>query len=282
MLSRRQRGFCRRTESASRCASLERMPRAKPPLVPRLGWDFQPELGDILRKKDALVPGGHVHGDGSGDGVDSDTTWDELVFNEEVRRDERSRIVKGAGRVVETWHCGNLTWALQRGGDDCPDKDEVKSSFLKEQYARAIASEGKMAQNCRVIAVCLDITVKTMLRRRQGPAGEENRKRLPMHDEQAGCKQNQEAIGSRGCELLPLYSAAGCEVHVVENDLDGEDAMAATVDWICELCLAPDFSPSPYRLTFTCSPLAELVKQAHAAGLCDTTGRRTAVASGKN
>ena len=65
-----------------------------------LGWQFDPEIGDILRDKDSLVADGHLSGDGSGGDYGDD--WDTFVHKKECERD--SSCLTSCNRVVETWH----------------------------------------------------------------------------------------------------------------------------------------------------------------------------------
>jgi thymidylate kinase len=74
-----------------------------------LGWTFDAELGDILRKSEDIVSGKHKVGYDSCDSM----SWDDLVFQEEAKRDQAS----SGSRVVETWHVGNLAWAQMRANN---------------------------------------------------------------------------------------------------------------------------------------------------------------------
>jgi hypothetical protein len=60
-----------------------------------------------------LVPGGHALGNGSSQ--NNANCWDNRVSNANINpdHDDDSCLVVG-GRVVQTWHVGNLAWALFR------------------------------------------------------------------------------------------------------------------------------------------------------------------------
>ena len=70
-----------------------------------LGWRFQAEIGEELRREAlARDPGAHA--------LLAQDAFDTAVFERELARD--ARLVGGTGRVVETWHPGNLAYAERR------------------------------------------------------------------------------------------------------------------------------------------------------------------------
>ncbi|CAB9501016.1 Inherit from KOG: thymidylate kinase [Seminavis robusta] len=140
------------------------------------------EQGEILRDTDALVPGGHRHGDGSASSS-SAASWDDRVFEAEVARDGQ-RFDAGYCRIVETWHVGNLAWALLRLQSSSSTSDDKSNhqTVLWERTKAAIESE--LSRRC-VMSVHLSIGPDDSLRRRQQEVteGVGAKSRLPMKNE---------------------------------------------------------------------------------------------------
>jgi len=80
------------------------------------GYRYDPEIAD------QLIQEGH---DGS---VDGDDAFQELVFEEEARRDRQ----REGSAVVETWHIGNLAHAYQQAGEDLQERQEEYLSAAAE------------------------------------------------------------------------------------------------------------------------------------------------------
>jgi thymidylate kinase len=93
-----------------------------------MSWLFQQELGDVLRDAEHVVAGGHLVGDGSGNL--NAQSWDDRIYYEETTRDHQHLENKSSqiSRVVETWHVGNLAWALMR-------KEAQPGTSLKDKKA---------------------------------------------------------------------------------------------------------------------------------------------------
>lgn len=71
----------------------------------RLGWLLDDEIGARLAADERFRPIGVT-------AQDAQEAFDEAVFREELARDEASD--PSAHRLVETWHPGNLSYALAR------------------------------------------------------------------------------------------------------------------------------------------------------------------------
>jgi len=108
-------------------------------LAKLLGWRFDPELGEVLREKNKLQPGGHMYGDGSSSSNNEERNtamdWDDLIFDAETARDKECA-EGGHCRVVETWHVGNSKWYALRqrhkkdnGNDSSGNGSEVLLMF---------------------------------------------------------------------------------------------------------------------------------------------------------
>jgi len=175
-----------------------------------LGWRFDPELGDILRP-DTLVADCHKIGDGRSGGRED---WDDFVHREECKRDEESGS-ETCNRVVETWHIGNLAWALQR----MPSASN--ESVLKARAQSALREEVRRRS---ILFVHLQISPDTPVRRRKNEPG--NAARLPMVDELAECTGLHDALDTQGLKLLS-HSAQkiGLPLLVLKNDADGKEAI---------------------------------------------------------
>jgi hypothetical protein len=189
-----------------------------------LGWKFDPELGEILREN--VIPGHHKAGY---DGHPPVLSWDEMIFNEEQRRD-RSNASNGASRVVETWHVGNLSWALFRrriaGTALGPQGDEA----LIRQYFGAVREHGLVSL---VLLVHLSTEDGVSVRRRRAVAS--NSQRLPLECQVEDCRELRDALEERGLELLSrLENYQHFPVLIVDNSKDGESAQLRVARSIVE------------------------------------------------
>jgi len=185
-----------------------------------LGWQFDPEIGDILRDKDSLVADGHLSGDGSGkDGND----WDTFVHEKECERD--SSCPQSKNRVVETWHIGNLAWALLHlnGSDSLSDE---KETMLKARSEKALQKEMKYRN---VVCIHLQTSAETTMRRRQ--THPDNALRLPMKNEQEECMNLCSFLDHQVMALLNEHIQKKF-ILVLNNDDDGEEAMGQKVSEI--------------------------------------------------
>ena len=217
-------------------------------LAERLGsskWTFQAELGDILRETTALVAGGHRLGNGGGD--TNAKSWDEQVYEAEILRDEES-ITSDAcasSRVVETWHVGNLAWALFR--QDIADTKEAEASIansLSSEDARAehvrlagIAIQKEMKRRS-VLVVHLGISPEDSVRRRRQSTKNSNvdaSSRIPMVNELEECYELHQALDVRVHEeLLRMHKEIGLPVLVLDNSRDDniEGTVQVVIDYI--------------------------------------------------
>lgn len=229
-----------------------------------LGFRFDPELGDVLRDRDRLVPDGHRVGDGSsggsGGGDDGDRSggrgtaalftaakrdWDDYLHTEERRRDSCSNGKNGRCRVVETWHPGNLAWALQRGGGAPLSSDGARR--LERRAREAVADHARGDDGAVVLLVHLSVSATTSRRRRSqlvadagetigvsgevvGDDGRTGAARLPMADEEAECDRLHGALHRNGLEILRSEWLAASDLGIVvpaalevDNDEDGEE-----------------------------------------------------------
>lgn len=80
-----------------------------------LGLPFEGELGELLRANKHEIGAcmsGHsvVRTDGTLE--EEAKSWDDTIFCAEEHRDHADAHL--CGRVVETWHVGNLAWAALR------------------------------------------------------------------------------------------------------------------------------------------------------------------------
>mmetsp|Transcript_4547 Transcript_4547/g.10182 ORF Transcript_4547/g.10182 Transcript_4547/m.10182 type:complete len:552 (-) Transcript_4547:48-1703(-) len=184
-----------------------------------LGWVFEPELGDILRNRDALVADGHKSGDGSGI---EDDTWDDRIHREECQRDVADS--RSGSRVVETWHIGNLAWTLQRESNS-----PLESSAILRAH-NAIRDE--MRRRTVVMVHLQSSSDASVRRRRQHP---ENALRLPMSDEESECIRLHKVLDLRAVDLLrAVEKNMNVPLLVLGNDEDGEEAMGARLARIVE------------------------------------------------
>jgi hypothetical protein len=179
-------------------------------------WSFDEELGDILRNEQ-LVAGGHRVGNRSGD--DSSESWDDFIFSEEMKRDATQQ---KRSRVVETWHVGNVGWALLR----LENTSHSCSSSLKDRQ-EIVEKARKAIQNYQKVAtiliVHLRVTLETCLTRRKLAA---NSERVPMKDEQTECRELHHALDDGVVELLQNdFSVLNLPTLILDNSADGDAAI---------------------------------------------------------
>lgn len=98
----------------------------------RLGWRFDPEIGEALRRE-ALRrdPGAHA--------MRAQDEFDTAVIEAELARDATA----DRPRVVETWHPGNLAYASRRS-------PAVAARFRDRVAAAVRAREGAVVQPLRI------------------------------------------------------------------------------------------------------------------------------------
>ena len=189
-------------------------------LAKLLGCQFDAELGETERDSESLVEGGHLHGDGSSTTLLSSSPpgqeedWDDFLLKRECERDALFQDSKSSIRVVETWHVGNAAWYKLRQQKSAANTD-------LERYKIAIS---KHQESSLVVVVQLMLTSpSTMVRRRE--IDTDNRKRLPMQDDEKECHQLyialQDSINLKKDMLDPL----GIPLLQVNNDVDGDEAM---------------------------------------------------------
>lgn len=179
-----------------------------------MGWQFHPELGDVLRDHDILVANGHVTGDGSGNS-EASSDWDERIHKAECERDASNL----TSRVVETWHVGNLAWELQRQ----PTKTSEDDTKRRLEKTRVSIQEELSNRRC-VLFILLETSPETTLRRRH--EDKDNALRLPLADEAAECRRLHQVLQQRGRELLgDINQNQELPVLVLNNDKDGEESM---------------------------------------------------------
>jgi hypothetical protein len=181
-----------------------------------MGWSFDEELGDILRNEQ-LVAGGHRVGNGSGD--DCSVSWDDFIFTEEIKRDATQQ---QWSRVVETWHVGNVGWALLR----LENTSHSSRSRLKDRQ-EIVGKARKAIQNHQKVAtiliVHLRVTLETCLTRRKVAA---NSERVPMKDEQTECRELHRALDGTLVELLQSeFSDLNLPTLILDNSADGDAAI---------------------------------------------------------
>ena len=212
-------------------------------LAERLGspeWIFQAELGDLLRETTTLVAGGHRLGNGGGD--TNAKSWDEQVYQAEIARDEESiSSTCGTSRVVETWHVGNLGWALFRQDIADTKAKATTAQPLSSDDARAehvrlarIAIQKEMKQRS-VFVVHLGISPEVSIRRRQSTKNSDSdaSSRIPMVNESEECRELHQALDVRVHEhLLRMHKEIGLPVLVLDNS--GDDYIEGTVQKIID------------------------------------------------
>jgi thymidylate kinase len=184
-----------------------------------MSWLFQRELGDILRDAEHVVAGGHRVGDGSGN-INAQS-WDDRIYYEETTRDHQ-QLENGSSqrsRVVETWHVGNLAWALMR-------REAQPGTSLKDR--RALVDNARTAirehqKESVILFVHLSISVEACLSRRKAP---ENSRRIPMDDERKECLELHKTLEEKGLDLLQTeLEDLSIPLLVIDNSQDGELAI---------------------------------------------------------
>ncbi len=185
-------------------------------LAKLLGWNFDPELGEILRgERDQLKPGGHMSGDGSGE--ENSDAWDDLIHRAEVDRDEKACAVRSC-RIVETWHIGNAKWyQLRQKGKDDNDDAVVDLTNYRDAVAKHQSSSVVLLIN--LILDSSDI----VMRRRE--ICNDARARLPLADEEKECRDMFQVLQSDQA----LVESFGIPVLNIDNGTDGKDALNHTL-----------------------------------------------------
>ena len=192
-----------------------------------LQWTFHPELGDMLRgDANSLVPGGHAFGDGSG--RNNAKCWDDRVHDAEIDRDyyDDSASV-GGGRIVETWHIGNLAWAMFR--EKLTNKVTNEQSLLVDtptaMIRRANSAIADELTRRNVLLVHLRISPEDSVRRRHiNPAGSRNNNsnQIPMEDEYDECIKLHKALDIESEKyLISVHNELGVPMLIVNNSTDG-------------------------------------------------------------
>ena len=195
-----------------------------------LEWEFQGELGDILRDSKSLIAGGHENGDGTSQ--NNRKVWDTRIFEAEIERDKTSSSIS---RVVETWHIGNLLWALFRldnsEGDIQNESIEIGREDLISKYKAAIQAEVDTGR--LIYFLFLDINIDTMKDRRKFRKDD-----LPFKNEDQDCRSLHQALSDRGRELFPILTADmdNIEFQAFDNNVDNEeDVIAKNIfDWLLQ------------------------------------------------
>jgi hypothetical protein len=139
---------------------------------------------------------------------------------------------------VETWHVGNLAWALQRRNESDQQLPEEDQKRLIKNSQEAIKAES--SDRSSVLFVQLEIEPETCLRRRKKYI--DNAMRLPMFDgdDKDECYRLHECLQIRSShELLPDFvEDLQIPLLVLGNDTDGEDAIEESarkiVGFICQ------------------------------------------------
>jgi len=206
------------------------------------GFIFHEELGDLLRDKDNLVVDGHLYGNGSG--LKESFSWDDRIYIAETQRDiDFNMELYSQNRIVETWHPGNLLWALQRKDEsnNYPDLNENDRMRLVKKSMDQMICESQRGRD--VFLVLLDINFETMIRRRH-----ENDyvvSVLPMTDELIQCQHLHHSLGVRGKELF-LSELRLClkenniRVTRIDNNSDGSDGIENVTKKILQFLNDPD------------------------------------------
>ena len=195
-----------------------------------LGWRFDPELGEVLREKEDLQPGGHLFGDGSGSSnlKENRDAWDDFIFDAEKSRDEEC-VDGGYCRITETWHIGNSKWyALRQRNKNNTDSLGDDSDVNIERYKNAVTEHEKSAV---AILVHLDIpSPAVMLDRRM--QDESARTRLPLKDEVKECEEMYRVLQSNNTVGQAENNSWGIPTLHVNNGGNGSKAMGQTIQTI--------------------------------------------------
>lgn len=172
------------------------------------GWSpMDLELGDLLRSQDVLAASAHRIGDGSG--ALNAVSWDDRVHEAELNRDEHSP-KSGQSRVVETWHVGNLAWAMLRADNRNASSDE------KDNLVRRVKEAIQQHMHDHVVLmVHLTVQPEDTLRRRRNEAA--NMLRLPMSEETKECTELHRYLDIRTKEFRNMFTE---ELDVPTCDID--------------------------------------------------------------
>lgn len=109
-------------------------------LARHMGVPFHDEVGRRLAEDPALRPRG-------GTAAEAQSAFDEAVFDEELARD--AAWSASAGRIVETWHPGNLAYAARRSPRVATERLGAVRASCKRGRVVAIplvASRGTLAR----------------------------------------------------------------------------------------------------------------------------------------
>lgn len=196
---------------------------------------FQEELGDVLRDVNHLVLDGHLYGDGVDEMTSKQTyrgsKWDDYIHEKEIERDELYHEgFYAKNRIVETWHPGNLLWALQRKHSDdnharvCPDMIEEERAYLMDRCLKDMVAEVK--RNREVVIVLFNISIDTMRHRRKNHIVSS----LPMSDEYNQCSHLHHALFTRGEDIFfyqwkQILAENNIKTLMMENNHDGAEAI---------------------------------------------------------
>jgi hypothetical protein len=180
-------------------------------------WTFEPELGEVLREK--VAAGDHKTGY---DGSSRALSWDKRIFGEERKRDG-SRSINGTFRMVETWHVGNLSWAVFRRCIGRKAPDSYADEALIRKYRDVVRGH---AQSSLASLVHLRTEERVSVRRRRATASNSQCFSL---ESQVDCRELYAALEERGLELLSRLVKGTAEdpyisVRVIDNSKDGESA----------------------------------------------------------
>ena len=177
-----------------------------------LGCQFDGELGEIERDKESLVEGGHLHGDGSSSTASTQGSedWDDFLLKKECERDAAFSSSTSSIRVVETWHVGNAAWYKLRKAENA-DLERYKSAIAKHQETSLV-----------VVVQLMLKSPSTMVQRRE--VDSDNKKRLPMKDDEQECNQLYNALQENDLKE-DILDQLGIPLVRKDNDDDGEDAM---------------------------------------------------------
>ena len=210
-------------------------------------WRFDGELGELLRDRSSLFAESHRIGNlNQSKGFEG--SWDDYIYEQELLRDENLNYGEvyhdidsdGSGdsasncllcRVVETWHIGNLAWALQReipGSMLTAEDNEETRQYLIEKTRHAIQVE--QSKGRQVIAIYLDVSAESMIRRRSNKHYETSI--LPFEDEVASANHLYKTIGQRVKSLLQNKNELGdlnIPLLCIENNNDGVEAINNTL-----------------------------------------------------
>ena len=196
-----------------------------------LGWKFHEELGCTLRSHPVDQ---YLHPDGGASTPDGQSSWDNRVRLAETRRDADFPLSES--RCVETWHTGNLAWALLRKSTEHKQLDERDRQQLTELATHAITLAKQRGHV--IVHVFLSITVETMLRRRLNDS--RNKTRVPFAADSTAREEAERLhhmLGAKGVETARTVCQA-CNIRppvVIPNNVDGEEARKKIVNDVSEI-----------------------------------------------